>query len=271
MGTTISGTSTSQATPTAEEQAMEKIQLGQYQQFAPSQTQMFQNAFGLGNQLLTSFGDKNSNMWQSLIGGVTPQQQQSMISEQDRYLQPQLQAQGLYDSGTAATSRLRAATDLSNQNAQFNVGALQNALNLALSGQAQVQSPAQGATSQLANQLSGLRTVTGTQTQTQNPFLQSFYSSLGTNLGSSGWNQKSGFSICWVAKEIFGSWEHPKTIMARYYIINSAPNWFRNFYIKYGEKISKFIHNKPILKLMLRPLFEYFAYHSRIFLELGGI
>jgi hypothetical protein len=189
MGSTkVSSSTTNTTTPTAtpQEQQMEQLQLDQYKQIQPQQTQMFGNAYNLGNQLLTSFGDQGSQQWQSLIGGVTPQQQQSMITEQQRQLNPQFQQNGIYDSGLAYTASLRAATDLANQNAQFNVGALQNALNLALSGQAQVQSPFQGASSQLASQLAGLRSVTsqGNTQQTSNPFLNSFYSSLGKTLGS---------------------------------------------------------------------------------------
>lgn len=173
MGTTkIGSDSTSKPTPTAEETEMNKAQLAQFKAYEPGQTQMFQNAFSMGNQLLTSFGDQSSNQWQSLIGGVTDAQQQRMITEQDRLLKPQFQSQGIYDSGMAATGRLRAATDLANQNAQFNVGTLQNALNLALSGQAQVQSPALGQSSALMSQLAGLRTQTVSQRgfQTQSPF-----------------------------------------------------------------------------------------------------
>jgi hypothetical protein len=172
------GTTTTQ--PTEAEKKMQELQLAQYQQVQPQQTEMMQNAYNLGNQLLTSFGGQDNPQWKSLIGGVTPEQQQSMISEQDRYLQPQLQQAGLWDSGTAASVRFRAATDLANQNAQFNVGTLQNALNLALSGQAQVQAPVQGASSQLANQLAGLRSITTTGYSSQsNPFK-------GVNLGKFG-------------------------------------------------------------------------------------
>jgi hypothetical protein len=255
--TTSSTAATTTPGPTAEETAMNKLQLQQYTAFEPQQTEMYKNAFGLGNQLLTSFGNKDSNMWKSLIGGVTDEQQQRMITEQDRYLKPQLQAQGIYDSGTAATGRMRAATDLANQNAQFNVGALQNALNLALSGQAQVQSPAQGMTSSLSNQLAGLRSNQATSNVTNrpmNPFLQSFATQAGSSLGGA---NSTGF--CWVAAEIFGGWDEPKTVAVRYYIGNIAPKWFKNFYIKYGERIAKFIHNKPVLKMILRPLFEHFA------------
>ena len=85
MGTTKTTTNT-QTTPTPEESQMEKIQLAQYKQLEPAQTALQQQALGLGSQLMGSFGNQDSSMWQSLIGGVTPQQQQSMISEQQRYL-----------------------------------------------------------------------------------------------------------------------------------------------------------------------------------------
>jgi hypothetical protein len=245
MGSTkISSSST--ATPTAEEKEMEKIQLGQYKDFAPQQTEMFKSAYGLGNQLLQSFGDQDSNMWKSLVQGISPEQTQSMISEQQRYMDPQWQQQGLMDSGLRYTGNLRAATQIGNQNAQFNVGTLQNALNLALTGQAQVQGSGQTATSQLGQQLAGLR---ANQSQTTLPYM-------GTNLGILGtW----GGNFCWVASEIYGGWYEPKTIAVRYYIANLAPKWFKNLYIKYGERIAKFIHNKPIFKIMLRPLFDYFV------------
>lgn len=68
------------------------------------------------------------------------------------------------------------------------------------------------------------------------------------------------FAGCWVASEIFGGWYHPKTIWARMYIANSL---FKNLYLKYGERISLIIKNNLILKLMLRPLFEYFAMKGR--------
>lgn len=160
MGSNKTATTTTTQTATEQEKALQAAQLKQYQAYEPQQTEMYKSAFGLGNQLLNSFGGQDSNMWKSLIGGVTDEQQQRMIAEQDRYLKPQLQQQGIYDSGMAATGRLRAAVDLSNQNAQFNVGALQNALNLALSGQAQVQSPATNLTGQISSRLAGLRTTT---------------------------------------------------------------------------------------------------------------
>jgi len=76
-------------------------------------------------------------------------------------------------------------------------------------------------------------------------------------------SSSSSQSPCWVAAEIFGGWMTPKTCSARYYVNEIGPIWFKNFYIKNGKQIAKFIHDKPIFKLILRPLFEYFVYRGR--------
>ena len=68
-----------------------------------------------------------------------------------------------------------------------------------------------------------------------------------------------GKGMCWVAAEIFGGWEKPETIAARCYIQTMAPAWFRNFYMKFGERIAAFIKGKEVLKSVLRPLFIWFA------------
>jgi hypothetical protein len=177
-GTTVVNQTT---TPTATPQETEKnqIQLDQLKQYAPQQTQMYQNAFNLGNQLLTSFGDKSGSAWQSLVGGVTQDQQNSQVQQSLRSLTPQFQQGGILDSGTAASVAGRAAADTYNSNAQFNVGAMQNALNLALSGQAQVQQPALSQSGQLSQSLAGLRSTntSGTTTQT------GYKTQTGNNLG----------------------------------------------------------------------------------------
>jgi len=200
MGNTKQDTSTQssqQYTPTAQEIEMNKMWMEQFKQYEPGQTKMYKSAFGLGTKLLESFGEPGSEGWESLVGGISPEQQQRMIAEQQRYLDPQFQQQGLMDSGLAYTGKLRAATDLAGQFAQFNVGARQNALNLALSGQAQIQQPALGQAGQLSSALQGLRSYSGTQqqTQTSNPFLNSFYGALGGSLGNLSWNKAGGFSL----------------------------------------------------------------------------
>jgi hypothetical protein len=102
-----------------------------------------------------------------------------------------MQSMGLNDSGLADRA---IAKDISNNllypASQFNVGAGQNLLNLALSGQAQVQAPVQANVNNLSSSLAGLRSVNtqGTSTTSSstsnNPFLKSFYGSMGSGLGN---------------------------------------------------------------------------------------
>lgn len=246
---TTSTSNTTTVQQTDEEKALNAAKLKQFNEYEPGQTTMYNNAFALGNKLLTSFG--NSDQWNTLIGGVTDKQTRNSINLSDRGLRTQGQSSGILDSGTMASGRMRAGADIANTNAQFNVGALQNALNLALGGQAQVQGTANASTNSLSTSLAGLRTnnTTGNVPST------------GQNLGILGtWG--SSYYGCWVAAEIFDGWNAPKTCKVRYYIANIAPTWFRKFYYAHGEKIAKFIHNKPIFKLALRPLFECFALMS---------
>ena len=74
------------------------------------------------------------------------------------------------------------------------------------------------------------------------------------------------FGGCWVAAELFG-WEDSRTHESRYFINELAQKWFKNLYLKHGEKFAEFIHDKPILKGMLRPVFEMFAFLGRLNLQ----
>ena len=68
---------------------------------------------------------------------------------------------------------------------------------------------------------------------------------------------------CWVASELFGGWFEPKTVLSRIYINNYAPIWLKKVYIKYGERFSRFIKRKKMVKGILTSLFECFASVSR--------
>ena len=182
-GTTVVN-QTQQATPTPEETALNKLQLEQAQAAQPGTLEAQSNSLNLVNKLLTGSMDLPGYL-KTLAGGITEDQTQSMVNSSLRDVASGLNVNGLIDSGTGMSIAGRASADIRNQNAQFNIGALQNMLNLALSGQAQVQAPVQGATSQLASSLQGLRTInsSGTSTTTQssmNPFLKSFYSGIGS-------------------------------------------------------------------------------------------
>ena len=56
---------------------------------------------------------------------------------------------------------------------------------------------------------------------------------------------------CWVAREVYGI-ENPKWLEFREWMLNDAPSWLRNLYLKYGERTAKFISNKPRLKSIIR-------------------
>ena len=56
---------------------------------------------------------------------------------------------------------------------------------------------------------------------------------------------------CWVAREVYGI-ENPKWIEFREWMLNDAPSWLRNLYLKYGERTAKFISNKPRVKSIIR-------------------
>jgi hypothetical protein len=58
-------------------------------------------------------------------------------------------------------------------------------------------------------------------------------------------------AACWVAREVYGI-ENPKWLEFREWMLNDAPCWFRNLYVKYGERIAKFISNKPRVKSIIR-------------------
>ena len=57
--------------------------------------------------------------------------------------------------------------------------------------------------------------------------------------------------ICWVAREVYGE-ENPKWKQFRAWVLEDAPIWFVNLYVKYGERFAEFISNKPILKSIIR-------------------
>lgn len=76
----------------------------------------------------------------------------------------------------------------------------------------------------------------------------------GTAIGGPGGAGSIGALFCWVAASFWG-WNDFRTCTVRGWIGASAPAWFRNFYIKYGERIAA-----TPLRWLLRPLFEIILY-----------
>lgn len=193
---TTTSQASSQYTPTAAEQEMQKLQLQQYKQLQPAQTQSMQSGYGLINQLLT--GGQLPGYLDSLSGGINAQDIGTSATQYALNAMPGMQSLGILDSGEAAKSISKGiANEILLPTQQFNQNQLLQMLNLASGQAAQAQQGFTAGTNTLASQLAGLRSYSGTQTQTQtsNPFLSSFYGSLGGSLGSLGWNKSGGFSF----------------------------------------------------------------------------
>jgi len=58
-------------------------------------------------------------------------------------------------------------------------------------------------------------------------------------------------AFCWVAREVYGI-DNPKWLEFREWMLNDAPSWLRNMYLKHGPKVAEFISDKPLLKTIIR-------------------
>lgn len=65
-----------------------------------------------------------------------------------------------------------------------------------------------------------------------------------------GLGQAAG-AVCWVAREVYGE-DNPKWVMFREWLLTKAPDWFRNLYIKHGERFAAFLRTRPSLKRLIR-------------------
>ena len=157
-GTTVVNQTTT-PTPTAEETALNQRNLRIAQATEGGQTTMQQNALALGNQLLTG-GTDMLGYFQKMMAGIDANTMGHQASRFVTGAMPGMQQSGLTNSGTAARSIAKGvASEVQMPAETFNIGSWQNALNLALSGQAQVQAPIQANASSLATSLAGLRSV----------------------------------------------------------------------------------------------------------------
>ncbi len=177
---TQQSSTTSTATP--EERALEQLELTRQQNNAGNQQTLDNNQYSLANTLLTG-GSLPGNLQGA--AGVSPGQTQEMVNAALRDVSPQFQSAGILDSGAALQAGVRASADVRNQNAQFNVSALQNLLNQALGGSSNLTGANTNSNSVLGSQLAGLRTTnTSGSTIGMNPFLKSLSTSAGTALGN---------------------------------------------------------------------------------------
>jgi hypothetical protein len=88
-------------------------------------------------------------------------------------------------------------------------------------------------------------------------------SGIGAGLGKA-----AGAAIfaCWVAREVYGK-ESAEWLVFRHWVLNEAPDWFRDLYLEEGERFAEFISDKPMLKslvkmgmdIIVKPRFKYLA------------
>lgn len=62
-------------------------------------------------------------------------------------------------------------------------------------------------------------------------------------------------AICWVAREVYGA-DNPAWLEFREWMMNSAPSWLRNAYMKHGPKFAEWVKRNPWSKRVLRPLMD---------------
>ena len=182
--TTQSTTSSQQSTstPTAEETRMNQLDLAAREANQQGTIDIQKNSLNLGNLLLQ--GLQLPGYLQGLPGGISPEVTQGLVDQSLRDIKPGFQQGGILDSGVAASISARTAGDIRLNSAQFNLQNLQQLLNLAVGGQAQIQQPILSQSGQLGQRLAGLRSInqSGTSNQTSlgmNPFLKSFQQSAG--------------------------------------------------------------------------------------------
>jgi hypothetical protein len=178
-----SSTQTVQQTPA--EQEANSIYLEQLRKAQPGTLQAQESGLNLVNRLL--LGESLPGYLDTLTRGISNEAIGTQASRLANQYGAGFQNLGIADSGVAFRETSRGiANELLFPTEQFNIGALQNLLNVALSGQAQVQSPISASGGQLSQNLQGLRSTTSTGTYTttgMNPFLRSFQTSFGESLG----------------------------------------------------------------------------------------
>ena len=64
-----------------------------------------------------------------------------------------------------------------------------------------------------------------------------------------------GLQSCWVAREVYGI-DNPKWVLFRGWLLTRAPLWLRDTYLEHGEEFAAWIHDKPVMKAIVRTLMD---------------
>lgn len=240
----------------APQEAAQQLQL--LQQYAVPTAQAYQQAQDV---LYPGTSGLQESLAKQAQAGMTAQVPQSMSDQYHSDMNAQL--------GTNANSGIGAdyvSRNLVNQQQQYNQY-YQN-LGLSLAGRQPLVNPQQpNYTNQLGNYQpgQGLQYTAGnygTFAQGSKPIVSQNQQGTPNWLSgiSAGGSALTGIGMfCWIAAEVFNGWNDVRTHQARQFIGTQMPQWFIDFYKKYGMSIANFIHNKPWLKNIIRPLFTLFS------------
>jgi len=168
--------------PTSQEKELNELLLERTRASQSGQIQAQQSGLNLINNLLTG-GDLPGTL-AGLPFGIGEGTTSRLVQESLGDVRTGLQKSGLFDSGVRAELETETAADIRTNVEQFNLQNLQQLLNLAVGGQASIQSPLAQQSQQLSSSLAGLRSTSGSQTVTSpNPFFQQFQRSAGQKFG----------------------------------------------------------------------------------------
>jgi hypothetical protein len=178
-----------QYTPTAEETAINKLDLERRQGQQGGLMANDQAGLNLSSAFLQ--GKDLPGYFKGLPYGISPEVTTGIVDQSLRDMNVQLAHSGAgtyMESGAAQAIGARTAGDIRQSAEQFNLGQLLNLLNLATGSSAQIQQPMNQNAATFSGRLAGLRSSAsfGNQTQTtlgMNPFLKSFQTGMGSYLG----------------------------------------------------------------------------------------
>ena len=66
----------------------------------------------------------------------------------------------------------------------------------------------------------------------------------------------SGVAACWVAREVYGTADDRWTVF-RDWMLWRSPDWFREAYMKHGERFAAWLHGRPMAKRVVKWLMDF--------------
>jgi hypothetical protein len=158
-------------------------------------------------------------------GALSQLQQAQAPILQAFYKQPILQGQAGAAQNMGMAMQQQAGPALFNPESQTGMGSIYGAYNAQM-GLAGAQAQAN------AGKQSGVMSMIG-------------------SLGGAAIGAGARIAMCWVAREVYGE-QNPEWLLFRDWVMYDAPEWFAELYCQFGERVAKFISNKPAIKAVIR-------------------